>query len=143
MLSGEGTRSICSSGFMTNPLFTSDGKELLTWGNAKGIHHWEIATGDHRVQTTDTLDCYVAVAAFSPDQQHLVLAGATDHLMLIDVASGKKVRWSKAGLGCLYSIPEAVCEDSRHDGEDALRGVDLQMASFGLWTLSREPFNAS
>jgi RNA polymerase sigma factor (sigma-70 family) len=96
VLSGEGYRFICNNGALTPPIFTPDGKELLIWGDAKGIHRWEIANGAHFVQPVDPLGCNVQAVAFSPDQKHLVLGGATDRLLVIDVISGKKVRQFKA-----------------------------------------------
>ena len=92
-LDSEGERNILSSA-----AFTSDGTQLLAWGQFNGIHQWNVATGEHLVQTSDTSSLFgtPSAAAFSPNRKSLIVGGNDDHLILLDVATGKKIRDIKA-----------------------------------------------
>ena len=94
-LAGNGERSFFHAhgwwgrGALT---FVADGTELIALGCDKGIHRWDIATGEHRTQPCDTLERMARAVAFSPDRTRLVIGGYDDHMLVVDVATGKKIR---------------------------------------------------
>ena len=110
-LSAEGeTRSVMyASGPNTSLIFTKDGSELLAWGNTKGIHRWEVATGDHMTLDTDRVNrAATSSTAFSPDGKLLVLGAWCDHLLIVDVATGKEVGRIKGVSNDLAGAPFAI-----------------------------------
>ena len=94
-LAGDGERSFFHAhgwwgrGALT---FTADGTELIALGCDKGIHRWDIATGEHRTQPCDTLERMAGAVAFSPDRTRVVMGGYDDHMLVVDVTTGKKIR---------------------------------------------------
>ena len=98
-LDGDGEKSFAymAWGAFTSLVFTPDGSELLAWGDNKGIHRWKIATGEHFVQASEKVNSIAYAVAFSPDRKFLVMGGGgVEHLIMVDVASGIKIRDIKA-----------------------------------------------
>ncbi len=93
-LDGEGEETFFHNGWggLAELGFTPDGSQLLAWGYKNGIHRWDIATGEHRVQTCNSSIRRPYAVAFSPNRKHLIIGGCADHLNLIDVATGKGIR---------------------------------------------------
>jgi RNA polymerase sigma factor (sigma-70 family) len=76
-----------------NLAFTPDGNHLLTMSSQGALYRWETATGEHHVQKCDIDESVNNVVAFSPDRTQVIVGGlGLDHLSLVDVASGKRIR---------------------------------------------------
>lgn len=106
---GETRNFMYPSGPNTSLIFTKDGSELLAWGNTKGIHRWEVATGNHMVLDTDRVNqAATSRTAFSPDGKLLVLGAWCDHLLIVDVATGKEVGRIKGVSNDHAGAPSAI-----------------------------------
>ena len=106
---GETRSYMYASGPNTSLIFTKDGSELLAWGNSKGIHRWDLATGNHLVLGTDRVNqAATSSTAFSPDGKLLVLGAWCDHLLIVDVATGKEVGRIKGVSNDLAGAPLTI-----------------------------------
>ena len=98
-LDGDGEESFFHPGWGSKAevAFSPDGSQLIAWGFGKGIHRWEISTGEHSAQETDARLGLTCAVAFSPNRKYLVIGGAASKLLVADVATGKSIRDVKAG----------------------------------------------
>ena len=108
---GEKTYTPSSWGPSTYLAFTTDGRELLAWGNDKGIHRWNVLTGDHSAQESKSRG--TNAVEFSPAREGLILFPGGDHLDFLDVASGKKVREIKTVAPAILVESTAFSPDGR------------------------------
>jgi WD40 repeat protein len=76
---------LCASG-----CFSPDG-QLFAWVEGRGIHVWDVTTGQERPPLPGRVAHFVFSMAFLPDSRHLLVEGESLDLEVWDLEAGRKV----------------------------------------------------